>query len=166
MPETKTTRMKMLSSKQLLFPFVLAVLCCVTASAKVPSPFVSTDHVLVMQKIVDLQPLQALYAKNADGSFKGLYIMQHGVSFPADMSVSHENKPVVFIDKGLATSGTVAGYFLFNQFEVQEDKAWVNGVYYFDQHTSTPKTEVFTITLQKANGNWEITESKIERRDI
>lgn len=130
------------------------------------SPLISGDFSEVLQKVIDIPQLQTLYPKNADGTFKPLQIMRHGVQFPPELSASHQNKSVEFIDKAVATSGNIAGYFLFNQFEVRESKAWVDGVFYFDQQSSDRKTEVFTLELEKKDGSWVITNAKIERRTI
>jgi hypothetical protein len=149
-----------------MFMLLLGVVFSSAFAGNKKTPSMLDDFNEVIQKVIDIPQFQTLYPQNQDGSFKPLQIMRHGVRFPSAISATHQNNRIVLIDKSVATSGQVAGYFLFNQFEVREDRAWVDGVYYFDQQSSAPKTEVFKLELEKQNGSWVITNSKIERRTL
>lgn len=122
------------------------------------------DQAAVLQKCIDLPELQPFLPKNQDGSYKTVNVMQHSISFPGNINVAHQGKPLLFISKGLATGGTTEAYFLFNQFQVDEHKAWVEFVLYYEQTMSAPKMQVVTLQLEKTGTNWSITQSKIEGR--
>lgn len=87
--------------------------------------------------------------------------MQHVISFPGDMNVTVDGNTVELIGKGLAMSGTIEAYFLFQQFSIKENECWIEVVLYYEQNTSTPKRQVVNLKLNKAS-TWTITETKIQ----
>lgn len=146
-----------------VFPLLLLVISFFTA--KEVKAQESTDQAQVLQQCIGLSSLQALYPKNADGSYKALHVMQHGISFPENIGVSHQGKPLLFINKSYATSGSVEAYFLFHQFQVTDGKAWVEFVYYHKQNQDAPMMQVVMLELQKTGSTWTITKTKTEGRN-
>lgn len=152
-------------SSRILFPVLLLILSFFSGQQVNAQSEETSDQVQVMQKCIDLEGLQSFYPKNRDGSFKTLKVMQHAISFPHSIAVSHRGRSLDFIGKGEATGGFTEAYFLFNQFQITGRDAWVELVFYYDQSGSVGKMQVVSLKLQKNGSTWTITQSKIEGRD-
>lgn len=118
------------------------------------------DQAKVLQKCVDLQELQQHYPKNLDNSFKPLVVMQHGISFPTDIPVTHNNNPLLFKSKA-EISGETA-YFLFWKFDVMQNSASIDFTYNYDSLTAAPKAKKVTLLFEKTGIVWNITSTTIE----
>lgn len=123
-----------------------------------PLVMVTADDAAVLQRCVDLAELQEFYPKNADGSYRRLVIMQHAVSFPETIAVSHNGQNLLFKAKGDAISGE--SYFYFHSFDVLDSTAKVEFTFYYDQNGTVPKMQVVTLQLQKSANGWNITNKK------
>jgi hypothetical protein len=122
------------------------------------------DQALVLQHCLDLAGLQPYYPKNTDGTYMQLRVLQHGVSFPTDLTVSKAGMPVAFMDKDQIAGDAVDAYFLFFEFDITGKSASVSFVYHYDQTTSLKKMQVVSLELQKAGNTWSIVQAKIEGR--
>ena len=123
------------------------------------------DQRLVLQKCLDLEVLQPYYPKAKSGEYQQLYVLQHGVSFPADMAVSAGGKALAFIGKSQLASGNIEAYFLFYEFAIAGDTARVDFVYNYDQTSTLKKMLVVSLDLQKTGNSWVIVQQKTEERE-
>jgi hypothetical protein len=118
------------------------------------------DMSVLLQKTVDLSELQQYYPKNPDNSVKPLVIMQHGVSFPTNISVLHHSNPLVF--KSKADIVGEPAYFLFWTFQIEPNNARVEFTYSYNVGTNAPQAQKASLTLLKSGGFWDIVNIQIE----
>ena len=121
------------------------------------------DRAAILQKTIDLADLQQYYPLNADGTSQEIYIMQHEVSFPFDIEVSKFGKKPVFLGKDAVYNGNIKGFFLFEKFEITSSQAEVSLLYNLKAPQGY-RAVAADLTLQKANGDWNITDKKVEWR--
>lgn len=83
----------------------------------------TNDQAAVLQKCMDLPALQQYFPRNSDSGYKELVVMQHGVSFPANISVTHGGDSPLFKSKGQIANDANDAYFYFNSFNVMPNSA-------------------------------------------
>lgn len=121
----------------------------------------SGDIVTILQKCIDLPELQQYIPLNTEGNSDQIYVLQHGVSFPFSTEVYKFGKKVQFVDKGQLASKGITSYFLFWEFKVEQDSAKIDFVYNYIGSDNLPKTQRVILEMQKKEGFWAITNSKL-----
>ena len=122
------------------------------------------DTAIVLQKCIDLPVLQQ-YLQNTTGAQpQQLYIMQHGVSFQPDITVSKDGVPLVYMMKQEIYENDVEAYFLFWTFEIAQNLAKVEFIYNYKNSDNSTKSILIDLELQKAEDSWNIIQSKVENR--
>jgi hypothetical protein len=124
----------------------------------------ASDQADVLQKCLDLAALQNLYPKNADGTYKQLTVMQHGVAFQMSIGVTHGGQSVSFMDKAQVNSSNLDAYFYFHEFQLDQNVAKVDFIFHYDQLSGSPKMQVVSVELVKSATGWNIVQSKLEAR--
>jgi hypothetical protein len=118
------------------------------------------DLAILLQKIVDLPELQPYYPLNPDKHFKPLVVMQHGVSFPTRIPVTHHSNPLIF--KSKQETALEPAYFLFWRFDIAADKARVEFSYIYNAGSPAPSAQKAELVFDKADNNWSVTSSNIQ----
>lgn len=146
------------SIKNLQTFFIICILICSSQSKL--SAQTSSDQALVLQKSIDLMVLQQYYPKNQDNSFKPLVVLQHGVSFPANILVAHHSNSLAFKTKADISNETA--YFLFWEFQINGNTARVEFSYNYNMGTASATTQKVTLAFEKSGTIWNITNTNIE----
>lgn len=123
------------------------------------------DQAQVLQICLNLAALQPYYPKNKKGEIDRQYVLQHGISFPADMAVAVAGKTPAFLDKAALAKEEPPAYFLFYEFALTGNTARVEFVYNYDQASALKKMLVAALELQKTGGTWTIVKQKTEERE-
>lgn len=121
------------------------------------------DKSAVLQKIIDLPELQQYYPKNADGSLKQLYITQHLVAFPADLSVSKSGSQVLFLTHEEITAKKAEAYFTFRSFGMDQNAANSSLNFFYDYDYGAGQFKMLTINLElhKTGEAWNVSSLNI-----
>lgn len=143
--------------RTLLFSFILGLGICAMGQ-------LSDQQALILQKCIDLPELQEFYPSNPDGNKKALHILQHGVSFPTDITVRKFGKPLVFDDKQGIHNSPFPAYFLFQEFSIEQTVARIAFAYYYEPAQNPEAVILVNVVMTKSNGEWRIENSQIERR--
>lgn len=133
-------------------------------AAAILKPGSRSDQALLLEKCLTLAALQPYYPTDSAGRVQQLYVLQHGISFPADMAVEAAGKPVVFISKSQLNAGRTNAYFLFFTFTISEKAARIDFVFNYDQAGSQKRMVVVSLELGKQADTWNLVQSKIEER--
>lgn len=118
------------------------------------------DLTMLLQKIVDLPELQQYYSLNQDNQVKPLVVMQHGVSFPARITVFHNSHPLLFKSKKEAI--IEPAYFLFWRFDMAKDKARVEFSYIYKAGSPAASAQKAELVFDKTDNLWTITSSNMQ----
>ncbi|MCE5348066.1 MAG: hypothetical protein LLG13_17510 [Bacteroidales bacterium] len=121
----------------------------------------SGDMAKILQKCIDLPELQQYIPRNSNGSFSGIYVLQHGVSFPANTEAYKSGMRVQFINKDQLASGTINNYFLFWELNIEQNSAKVDFVYHYPV-SGYIATQRVILELQKSGDAWNVTDTKIQ----
>lgn len=120
------------------------------------------DMAKVLQECIDLKELTPYYPLNADGNYKQLVVMQHGVSFPSGIDVLFAEQPLLLRSKQEVMNGNNP-YFLFWDFSISANNADVAFSYHLNPAAPDEVVGV-DLNLEKSGTEWQIINSKIERR--
>ncbi|PSR55939.1 hypothetical protein AHMF7605_21750 [Adhaeribacter arboris] len=123
-----------------------------------------SDQARVLQKCVGLAELQEYYPRTANGNVKQLYVMQHGVSFPSNLVVTKNGKPLVFKTKEEVKATKIDAFFLFREFKITQNTAQVDFAYYYHFKGGYEEFIPVTLALQKTGDTWTITQTKIQEK--
>ncbi len=117
----------------------------------------TADRAQVLQTCLDLEQLQQHYPRDNRGNIKQINIMQHGVSFPENISVVKNGLRPIFLSKQQINSTGTLAYFLFHDFTISSTSATVAFVY----HYSVADQFVVYLDLEKNGSTWSIKKSNI-----
>ena len=123
----------------------------------------ATETTSVLKLCLELPELQQFYPKQSNGKAYALKIMQHGVSFPSSVVVSHDGISVLYLSKSQINENNENAYFYFNEFFVEANKARADFTFYYDVQ-SAEKMQVISLEFQKNSSGWFISNKKIESR--
>lgn len=118
----------------------------------------SPDQSQVLQNCIKTPEIKDLLQKNTSNQ---IFIMQHGVQFPASLDLTIDGKKVVFLTKPDLYEKKIDAFFLFEKFEITGNTASVAFVYYYD-YTSAFKMQKVVIELKKSGDSWSISSTKLE----
>ncbi|QMU29292.1 hypothetical protein [Adhaeribacter radiodurans] len=122
------------------------------------------DQSKILQKCIELPALQTHYPRTDNGTLKPLYVMQHAVSFPGNLNVTKNGKPVAFKSKEEVKTNGISAFFLFREFKVTQNSAQVDFAYYYNFQGTYEEFVPVTLELQKTGNTWSITQSKIQEK--
>jgi hypothetical protein len=120
------------------------------------------DQTQILQKCIDLPLLQQYFPKDSDGNYKAVVILQHGVSFPLNTTISKFGKSIQFMDKSQLSNLGINSFFLFWEFKIELNSAKVNFAYNYITTNNQPMIKKVSLVLQKANNLWIVSETKTE----
>jgi hypothetical protein len=120
----------------------------------------TTDYTQVIQKCLDLPGLQSHYATNADGSKQQVRILQHPFAFPAGITVSKFNSPILFVSRD-GVAGLDA-YINFTSFSIENNKATAGLIMTYGRNSNSPGSVRMTVSLEKVANQWNIINSTLE----
>lgn len=125
-----------------------------------------TDQEAVLQKCIDLPEIQNLFPNDAYGQPQAVRVMQHAVSFDADLRLSKFGKDVEFLSKDQIYSRNTIAFLRFDIFEIFGDNAEVLFDFHYDQTDPDPNKNIVRISLQlgKHGAEWDIVESQKDWR--
>ena len=123
----------------------------------------ASETTSVLKICLELPELQQFYPKQSDNKAYALKIMQHGVSFPTSIVISHDNSSVLFLSKSQINENNENAYFYFNEFFVESNKARADFTFYYDVQSAS-KMQVVSLEFQKNSSGWFISNKKIESR--
>jgi len=119
------------------------------------------DVTAILRRCVDLPELQELFTKDSNGDFSQVYVLQHGVSFPTNITVVKFGKNISFIEKYQLDPATVKSYFLFWEFSVDNGSAKVDFVLNYIDSTNNPATTRVILEMKKVDDNWIVEKTTI-----
>lgn len=122
------------------------------------------DVPMILQKCIDLPDLQQFFPTNNDVRLKQLFVLQHGVSFPANTNVLKSGIKVRFVDKNQLAAENIKSYFLFWKFEIIQNSASVDFIYNFQDSDNLPKTFHVVMELQRTGSGWTVSKINTEGR--
>jgi hypothetical protein len=143
----------------------LMLLCwlCLAALFAHAQEISGNDGKQVLEKCVALPSLQSYLPKNADGTYKPLIVLQHGVHFVPSLNAQHQGQSLQFVDKGQLAASNANGHFYFHTFRLENDQATVEFAFNYQQGLDA-KSQMLTVQLQKSNAAWSVTSSTIQTR--
>jgi len=115
------------------------------------------DQSMVIQKCIDLTELQQYYPQNADNSYKQLRILNFPVSFPENLKVSKFGQSVLFQTRAEILADNPDAFMAFNTFSIIENTASVVFEISYNRLTVSPNSINGSVSLEKAAGNWSVT---------
>ena len=122
------------------------------------------DTISILQKCFNVVGLSQYYPKNINSNFKPLTIMQHAVSFSANLVVLYADNSITFKNKAQIKDENIDAYFYFNEFKIDQSTAKIEYSYHYDQNTSYPKSQMITLELTNSGNIWNVTSTKMEAR--
>lgn len=110
--------------------------------------------VQILEKCLNILDLQQHLAKNTDGSFLPIHIMQYPITFSNDLNLSKFDEPVIFQSRQEISSNNVKSFFIFKVLSIDGDTAQVE----FDYYNNTIESQLVEIkaSLNKSVSEWEI----------
>lgn len=134
--------------------FLIAVLSATAQTA--------TEQIAIINQIIDHHALQALYAREDDGSMKQLYILQYPTYFTEEV-VTTLNEETAIITPESELPGDAATCIRFRVFEVKESFATIKvNLYPNVQLHGEMQMKIIHIDLQKIRNEWIITNLDIK----
>jgi hypothetical protein len=121
-----------------------------------------SDKAQVLQKCIDLPDIQQYLAKNSDGSFIPIHIMQYPIAFSNNLNLSKFEESVIFQSRQEISSNNVKSFFIFKVLSIDVDTAQVE----FDYYNNTKESQIVEITasLQKSVSEWEIVDLTLNQK--
>ena len=124
-----------------------------------------TDQEAVLKLCIDLREIQNLFPNDAYGQPQAVRVMQHAVSFDADLSLSKFGKDVEFLSKDQIINLRSEAFLRFDKFEVDYTSAEVAFDFDYNRNDlSNPKRLYVRLFLSNRGSEWTIEESKFEWR--
>lgn len=119
------------------------------------------DSVAVLQKCVELKDLQQFLPLKSDGTIRQLYILQHGVSFPANTNVMISGKKIVLVNQTQLEAIKDPYYLLFWDFRINQNMA--NAGFVLNNKTGENTIEQVRVIAEaeKKGTEWVILDFKI-----
>jgi hypothetical protein len=108
----------------------------------------------ILKKCLDILDLQQHLAKNTDGSFLPIHIMQYPITFSNNLNLSKFDEPIVFQSRQEISSNNVKSFFIFKALSIDGDTAQVE----LDYYNNTIESQLVQIkaSLNKSVSEWEI----------
>ncbi|GAB4094173.1 hypothetical protein [Flaviaesturariibacter terrae] len=119
----------------------------------------TADNAEVLQKCLDLPALQAFYPSGVDGAKQQVTILQLPVAFPAGLSVTKFEQPVLFVSRDGV--GNKDAYINFLSFTVGDQDASADFFMTYGRNSTSPGSVRMKVTLSKVNDQWSVTNSTV-----
>lgn len=124
---------------------------------------VISEQAAILKKCLDIPAIQQHFPTDSQGHPKAVYIMQHAVSFPADIPVSKFGQRLVFLDKDDMMNLNVEAFILFEKFEISGSNADVIMIFNKNQGNGYQAYEI-KLNLAKTASTWSVSETKANWR--
>lgn len=132
--------------------FTFLLLATATLSSLAQS---QTDHEAVLKLCIDLPEIQNLFPTDAHGDPQSLRIMQHAVSFDANLSLVKFGRDVEFLSKDQIYNRNTIAFLRFDKLDISGSFAFVEFDFHFDQAVSDPNRNIVMISLSLAKQGTE-----------
>ena len=122
------------------------------------------DQTQILKKIISLPDMQKYYPLSADGKAKQVVIMQHPMSFPADMALSGSGTNVVLMEMADVKSANITSFYKFRSITTTGGSTKVFCHYFKNYNHQTNKSDIIAITaeLSKSGSDWKIVNSSVK----
>lgn len=110
----------------------------------------------ILIKCISLPELQKFIPSGSP-----VYVLQHGISFPAGTDVSRSDKEVFFVNKAQLESLSIKSYFLFWEFNIEMNTANIDYVFNYPGKDGKEAIQRVILRLQKEGQTWNIVNIKI-----
>ena len=121
-----------------------------------------SDKVQILKECLDILELQQYLAKNSDGSYSPIHIMQYPITFSDSINLTKFDEPVIFQSRQEIDSNEIKTYFIFKVLSIESDNAQVEFDYY--DNTAEPQLIEISTNLKKTESKWEIVDSKTNKK--
>lgn len=156
---------KLFLKKTIIFTLVLFSSISLFAQSETGATTASSEEISksqILKKCLDILDLQQHLAKNTDGSFLPIHIMQYPITFSNSLNLSKFDKPIYFQSRQGISSNNVKSFFIFKVFAIDGNTAEVE----FDYYNNTKESQLIEIkaSLNKSISEWEITNSTLNKK--
>ncbi|KGL61660.1 MULTISPECIES: hypothetical protein [unclassified Polaribacter] len=147
--------------------FILTLFFSITLSAQSETEAIATSSqeiskTEILEKCLDILDLQQHLAKNTDGSFLPIHIMQYPITFSNNLNLSKFDEAIVFQSRQEISSNNVKSFFIFKVLTIDGDTAQVEFDYY--NNTKEPQLVEIKTSLNKSVSEWEIVNSTLNKK--
>jgi hypothetical protein len=137
--------------------FTMVLCFTMTLSAQTDTTSASSQEIIkaqILEKCLNILDLQQHLAKNTDGSFLPMHIMQYPITFSNNLNLSKFDEPIVFQSRQEISSNNVKSFFIFKVLSIVGDTAQVE----FDYYNNTIESQLVEIkaSLNKSVSEWEV----------
>jgi hypothetical protein len=143
--------------KSAIFTMVLFFSMTLSAQSETEGTIASSQEIIkgqILEKCLNILDLQQHLAKNIDGSFLPIHIMQYPVTFSNNLTLSKFDEPIVFQSRQEISSNNVKSFFIFKIISIDGDTAQVEFDYF--NNTKEPQLVETKASLNKSVSEWEI----------
>lgn len=121
------------------------------------------DQAAILKKCLDVPEIQQQFPTDSEGYPKAVYIMQHAVSFPADIPVSKFGQRIVFLEKDDMIDKNVDAFIMFEIFEISGNNAEITMLFNKKQENGYLAYEI-KLKMSKTSSTWSVNETKANWR--